>query len=384
MRRFSSIAGVIVFVAFLGLQTTVSAQTAPITRRDGFLLLWESIKRPAFPAKTVFDDVPEPERGSLEIDYAASRGIIDDTENVFRSDDPLILQDALIWLFRTRNISDPDEITAETLADVLLTYPVAHFDPAKNGADAITQEQLTSIAQSLDKMLVEEDHEVSLYGEQFHGDGTAFGETFDMHAFTAAHRTFPHNTLVKVTNVRNNKSIIVRINDRGPYVHGRDMDLSVASFTAIEDRSKGKFRATFERLGDASMVNPEQVVYPVETTDLDSQEADLDQEPRERLQKVSATTCADNATLRRRFMSGIAFTPGIPDVLALGETISITANRHFVARGVRYPDGTFNSFQDFVLQGETFTFKPSLEGEYVFRLGAMNGRVKEMAVRVCE
>ena len=100
----------------------------------------------------------------------------------------------------------------------------------------------------LDQKLRDEVHEVSLYGEQFHGDGTAFGEKFDMYALTAAHRSFPHNTLVKVTNVENEKTVTVRINDRGPYVEGRDMDLSVAAFTTD--------RRTFQRRDQRALRAP--------------------------------------------------------------------------------------------------------------------------------
>jgi rare lipoprotein A len=66
----------------------------------------------------------------------------------------------------------------------------------------------------------------SWYGKQFHGRTTASGEDFDMFELTAAHRRLPLGTYVKVTNLRNGKWIIVRVNDRGPYVNGRIMDLS--------------------------------------------------------------------------------------------------------------------------------------------------------------
>ncbi|RMG66861.1 MAG: septal ring lytic transglycosylase RlpA family protein [Calditrichaeota bacterium] len=66
----------------------------------------------------------------------------------------------------------------------------------------------------------------SYYGADFHGRKTANGETFDMNAFTAAHRQWPFGTLCKVTNLQNGKSVVVRVNDRGPFVEGRIMDLS--------------------------------------------------------------------------------------------------------------------------------------------------------------
>ena len=79
----------------------------------------------------------------------------------------------------------------------------------------------------------------SFYGGKWHGKRTANGEIFDTHSLTAAHKTLPFNTKVKVTNLSNGKSVIVRINNRGPYSKGRVIDLSTAAFSAIENTSKG-------------------------------------------------------------------------------------------------------------------------------------------------
>ena len=73
----------------------------------------------------------------------------------------------------------------------------------------------------------------SWYGPGFHGRLTANGERFNTNAFTAAHKTLPFGTKVKVTNNKTGRSVVVRINDRGPYVHGRVIDLSKASARAI-------------------------------------------------------------------------------------------------------------------------------------------------------
>lgn len=69
----------------------------------------------------------------------------------------------------------------------------------------------------------------SWYGTKFHGRRTASGEPYDMYAMTAAHRTLPIPTFVRVTNLRNGRSVIVRINDRGPFVRNRILDLSWAA-----------------------------------------------------------------------------------------------------------------------------------------------------------
>ncbi|MBY6128547.1 septal ring lytic transglycosylase RlpA family protein [Qipengyuania aquimaris] len=73
----------------------------------------------------------------------------------------------------------------------------------------------------------------SYYGKRFHGRRTANGERFDMHAMTAAHKTLPFGSMVRVTNPRNGQSVIVRINDRGPFTRGRTIDLSRAAAEEI-------------------------------------------------------------------------------------------------------------------------------------------------------
>lgn len=75
--------------------------------------------------------------------------------------------------------------------------------------------------------------QASWYGPGFHGRRTASGEKFNTNDMTAAHRTLPFGTRVRVVNKKTGKSVVVRINDRGPYAHGRVIDLSRASAQAI-------------------------------------------------------------------------------------------------------------------------------------------------------
>jgi rare lipoprotein A len=88
----------------------------------------------------------------------------------------------------------------------------------------------------------------SWYGRFFHGRRTANGERYDMHALTAAHRTLPLGSYVKVTNPANDSSVIVRINDRGPYARGRVIDLSLAAATALHMAHVGTARVQIEGL----------------------------------------------------------------------------------------------------------------------------------------
>lgn len=88
----------------------------------------------------------------------------------------------------------------------------------------------------------------SFYGKYFHGRTTANGETYDMNELTAAHKTLPLGTVAKITNVENNKSVVVRINDRGPYIEGREIDLSQGSFAKIGNLNKGLLNVNIEVL----------------------------------------------------------------------------------------------------------------------------------------
>ena len=86
----------------------------------------------------------------------------------------------------------------------------------------------------------------SFYGKRFHGRTTANGERFDMHAMTAAHRTLPFGSKVRVTNPSNGKQVIVRINDRGPFAKGRAIDLSRAAAEEIGLIRRGHARVEME------------------------------------------------------------------------------------------------------------------------------------------
>lgn len=87
---------------------------------------------------------------------------------------------------------------------------------------------------------------VSWYGGKFHGRKTASGEKYDKHELTAAHKSLPFGTKVKVTNIRNGKSVVVEINDRGPYAKSRVLDLSQAAFSEIGHTNTGVMQVEYE------------------------------------------------------------------------------------------------------------------------------------------
>jgi rare lipoprotein A len=94
--------------------------------------------------------------------------------------------------------------------------------------------------------------EASWYGAEFHGQPTSSREIYDMNDLTAAHNTLPLGTFVMVTNLSNGKSIVVRINDRGPFVKGRVIDLSYAAAKALDMVGPGTAPVRIEALPEVS------------------------------------------------------------------------------------------------------------------------------------
>lgn len=92
----------------------------------------------------------------------------------------------------------------------------------------------------------------SFYAHKYHGRLTANGEIYDMNQLTAAHESLPFNTVVRVTNLKNNRSVILRINDRKPYFKGRIIDLSYRAAKELDMLTSGLARVKIEilKLGD--------------------------------------------------------------------------------------------------------------------------------------
>lgn len=91
----------------------------------------------------------------------------------------------------------------------------------------------------LGKLFMVTEGKASYYADRFHGRLTANGERFNMHELTAAHKSLPFNSMVRVTNLSNGKKVLVRINDRGPYIEGRIIDLSLEAAKEIDLLQKG-------------------------------------------------------------------------------------------------------------------------------------------------
>jgi rare lipoprotein A len=107
----------------------------------------------------------------------------------------------------------------------------------------------------------------SWYGSDFHGKNTANGEIYDMNALTAAHRTLPLPVIVRVTNLENGRSLLVRVNDRGPYARGRIIDLSrrSAQLLGVHDRGTARVRVQYEGRAEVGAAAPDSQVEMVST-----------------------------------------------------------------------------------------------------------------------
>ena len=97
----------------------------------------------------------------------------------------------------------------------------------------------------------------SYYAHKYHGRTTASGERFDMNDLTAAHKTLPFGTRVRVTNLDNGKTVTVRINDRGPFVKGRVIDLSLAAAKKVDMVNAGLANVEVRRVGGEALSRAE-------------------------------------------------------------------------------------------------------------------------------
>lgn len=128
-----------------------------------------------------------------------------------------------------------------------------------NDSDAVNSDQDSSNVSVLDRLSSVASDTVrkfkqtgiaSWYGHQFNGHKTATGERFDMNAMTAAHRSLPLSCFIRVTNKDNGKSVIVKVNDRGPYSGNRILDLSYAAAEKLGIVNKGMGNVTIERIAE--------------------------------------------------------------------------------------------------------------------------------------
>jgi rare lipoprotein A len=143
----------------------------------------------------------------------------------------------------------------------------------------------------------EEEGLASWYGNKFHGYRTSSGEAFDMYRFTAAHRTLPLPSYVRVTNLDNGKSLVVRVNDRGPFHSNRIIDLSWAAAVRLGIEKKGTGRVRVEALSvkDGTPTNRPDTVPTAVRAALDSPPPDAQGPSRDLYLQAGAFRALDSA-----------------------------------------------------------------------------------------
>jgi rare lipoprotein A len=144
----------------------------------------------------------------------------------------------------------------------LVGFTVIHSEKVENNEQILTEEFVpetiseSTVNTSSVEYINRGTMKASWYGPKFHGKLTANGEIYDQMALTAAHKSLKFGTLLKVTNPKNGKSVIVRINDRGPYVGDRELDLSKGSAMKLGLIKKGVARVKIEEVELRNIDNP--------------------------------------------------------------------------------------------------------------------------------
>lgn len=137
--------------------------------------------------------------------------------------------------------------SARQPSSLALNSPLLAAQSSVATTDEDVLERLTAVASNTVSKF-KQNGLASWYGRKFHGRKTASGETFDMNGLTAAHRSLPLNCYVKVTNKTNGKSVVVKVNDRGPFHGNRVLDLSYGAAKKIGITNKGVGNVTIERV----------------------------------------------------------------------------------------------------------------------------------------
>jgi rare lipoprotein A len=244
----------------------------PVNRAEALkiILLGSDIIVPEIQPQAVFPDVLSEMWYAKYAAKAKNLNIVkgDDATGYFRPGDTVNLAEALKILILTNKI-DPETPLSPPYADVPAdAWFAPYFECARKATlFDLGPDEKVNPSRLVDRGLMAElmyrlatnpyiyqEGKASFYGEIFHGQTTASGDVYDASAFTAAHRTLPFNTIIRVTNKENGKSVLVRVNDRGPYGDSdRIIDLSKAAFQEIASISRGVINVTLEIADGSSM-----------------------------------------------------------------------------------------------------------------------------------
>lgn len=305
------------------------------------ILLGSDIFVPEIQPQEVFLDVNSEAWYGKFVIKAKNLGIVkgDADTGLFRPGDTVNLAEALKILLITnhKKVTEPSD---NPYTDVPANAWYAPYFEYAQGARLLDQSANEAVLPSTpitrgllaelmyrlsQSTYIQPDGEASYYGEKFHGKTTASGAIFDASGFTAAHRTYPFGTWLKVTNAANGKSVIVEVNDRGPYAgENRIIDLSKAAFEAISPLSRGIIEvavevttpppASTENQQDGKETQPENT----ENTPQNTSESEF-------LNAVQVA-CPEVASLQmidKSFFDHIELTGDIPNRVLLDEVLTL-------------------------------------------------------------
>ncbi|MBN2096067.1 septal ring lytic transglycosylase RlpA family protein [Candidatus Peregrinibacteria bacterium] len=345
------------------------------------LLLGSDVFVPEIQPQEIFPDVLHDTWYGKYVLKAKNLTIVkgDDGTGMFRPGDTVNLAEALKMLLKTNDIDSPApasnpywDVSKDAWFGSYFEYArLAGLLDQSSGenvypATPVTRGMLAELMYRLaTNDFIMADGKASYYGEKFHGKTTASGEIFDASAFTAAHLTYSFGTRLKVTSVETGKSVVVRVNDRGPYVSdpNRIIDLSKAAFEYIAPLSRGIIEVKIEVTQD-----------PV--TESSSSLTDL---LKSDILNTSKVYCPDADSLKyieKNAFEKITLDETIPtrmildDVLTLRGTTSV--NTSTVSAFLVDSDDNQTAFYGDVKSGR-FTLSVRFPKEGDFRLGILPG-----------
>ena len=301
------------------------------------ILLGSSILVPEIQAQEIFPDVLSDTWYGKYAAKAKNLGIVkgDDSTGNFRPGDTVNLAEALKILLKADNkdsVSPSSAPYADVPADAWFA-PFFDYAQKANLLDQSSQDNVNPATPITRGMLAElmyrlvtstflmPDGKASYYGAAFHGKTTASGEIFDASALTAANKTYPFGTYLKVTNTANLKSVVVKINDRGPYTDDatRIIDLSQAAFEKIAALSSGIINVKIEETSAPSETTTNTDTSADSTVVTDLLTGDLLNQT-----KVSCPDTASLEYISKNIFSGITLDEEIPNRFLLSEVLTIT------------------------------------------------------------
>ena len=353
------------------------------------LLLGSAIFVPDIAAQEVFPDVVHDSWYGKYVLKAKHLTIVkgDDDTGLFRPGDTVNLAESLKMLLKTNNIESPTPSSNPYWDIASSAWFAPYFEYAKLGG-LLDQQSHESVypASSVSRGLLAElmyrlstsnvvipDGKASYYGEKFHGRTTANGEIFDASGYTAAHLTYPFHTLLKVTNPANGESVVVRVNDRGPYVSDptRIIDLSKAAFEYISPLSRGIIEVKIEVTQEPVTTAPETPLNELLSGDL---------------LNITKDTCPDVESLKyiaTNTYTGITLDNEIPTRTLLDEVLTLSGSTTSTSMVSAFIVDEANNQTAFTGNVENGRFEMHIRfpKEGAFRLGVLPGESGQSAIK---